>query len=44
MQQDESGWFIQSDKAISGVAPGQFGVLYHPENPYCLGSGIISER
>lgn len=44
MQQDDSGWFIQSDKAISGVAPGQFGVLYHPENPYCLGSGIISER
>jgi tRNA-specific 2-thiouridylase len=44
MQQDDSGWFIQSDKAISGVAPGQFGVLYHPEDPYCLGSGIISER
>ncbi|MCK9450702.1 MAG: tRNA 2-thiouridine(34) synthase MnmA [Bacteroidales bacterium] len=44
MLHDDLGWYIQSDKAISGVAPGQFGVLYHPENPYCLGSGIISER
>ncbi|MBZ0243264.1 MAG: tRNA 2-thiouridine(34) synthase MnmA, partial [Bacteroidales bacterium] len=44
MLQDDSGWYIQSSEAISGVAPGQFGVLYHPENPYCLGSGIISER
>lgn len=44
MLQDKLGWYIQSDKAISGVAPGQFGVLYHSENPYCLGSGIISEH
>lgn len=32
---------IQSSQAISGVAPGQFGVLYHAEQPYCLGSGVI---
>jgi len=44
MLHDDLGWCIQSNTAISGVAPGQFGVLYHPENPYCLGSGIISER
>ncbi|HQO50401.1 MAG TPA: tRNA 2-thiouridine(34) synthase MnmA, partial [Bacteroidales bacterium] len=35
---------IQSDKAISGVAPGQFGVLYHAHEPYCLGSGIIDQH
>lgn len=32
---------ILSDIPVSGVAPGQFGVLYHPEKPVCLGSGII---
>lgn len=44
MLQDDNCWYIQSDKPVSGVAPGQFGVLYHSENPYCLGSGIISEH
>lgn len=32
---------VRSDKAISGVAPGQFGVLYHDEKPICVGSGVI---
>lgn len=32
---------IYSPQAISGVAPGQFGVLYHPTENYCLGSGVI---
>lgn len=32
---------IYSPTAISGVAPGQFGVLYHPTENYCLGSGVI---
>ncbi|MDO8896929.1 MAG: tRNA 2-thiouridine(34) synthase MnmA [Bacteroidales bacterium] len=32
---------IRSSVPISGVAPGQFGVLYHASEPYCLGSGII---
>lgn len=34
---------IKSDKPISGVAPGQFGVIYHPTDNICLGSGIIDE-
>jgi tRNA-specific 2-thiouridylase len=34
---------IVSDNMLSGIAPGQFGVLYHPEEPYCLGSGVIAD-
>lgn len=33
---------IQSDEAISGIAPGQFGVIYDKEKKICLGSGIIT--
>jgi tRNA (5-methylaminomethyl-2-thiouridylate)-methyltransferase len=32
---------ILSDVPVSGVAPGQFGVLYHHAEAICLGSGII---
>jgi tRNA (5-methylaminomethyl-2-thiouridylate)-methyltransferase len=32
---------IQSDEAISGIAPGQFGVIYDEEKRICLGSGVI---
>lgn len=32
---------IEAETPISGVAPGQFGVLYHPEHDYCMGSGVI---
>jgi len=32
---------IMADQPISGVAPGQFGVLYHESEDYCFGSGII---
>lgn len=32
---------IEITKPISGVAPGQFGVLYHYSQAYCLGSGVI---
>jgi tRNA-specific 2-thiouridylase len=32
---------IVADVPVSGVAPGQFGVLYHAEEQVCLGSGII---
>jgi tRNA (5-methylaminomethyl-2-thiouridylate)-methyltransferase len=32
---------ILSNEPVSGVAPGQFGVLYHPTEAICLGSGVI---
>lgn len=32
---------ILADTPISGVAPGQFGVLYHNTEKFCLGSGVI---
>ncbi len=34
---------IRSDEAISGIAPGQFGVLYHASEDWCLGSGVIDQ-
>ena len=33
---------IEADEAVSGVAPGQFGVVYDTDKHICLGSGIIS--
>ena len=33
---------IDSEIEISGIAPGQFGVVYDPGKKICLGSGIIS--
>ena len=32
---------IHSDNAITGIAPGQFGVIYDNDARLCLGSGII---
>jgi tRNA (5-methylaminomethyl-2-thiouridylate)-methyltransferase len=32
---------IRSARPISGVAPGQFGVIYDAVEPICLGSGVI---
>ena len=40
---DEKGIRIVSDEKISGVAPGQFGVIYDTEEKTCLGSGVIIE-
>lgn len=34
---------VESDTLLSGIAPGQFGVLYHPDEPWCLGSGVIAD-
>ncbi len=39
----ERGADIVSEEAISGVAPGQFGVVYHETEPYVIGSGVIIE-
>ncbi len=44
LKQEGQRWYILSDAPISGIAPGQFGVLYHAEEDYCLGSGIIAEK
>lgn len=33
---------VEPDQAISGVAPGQFGVIYDKEQNICLGSGVIT--
>jgi tRNA (5-methylaminomethyl-2-thiouridylate)-methyltransferase len=32
---------IRSSKPVSGVAPGQFGVIYDAVEPICMGSGVI---
>lgn len=37
----DKGLRINSDNAISGVAAGQFGVIYHVTEPVVLGSGVI---
>lgn len=38
-----SGLQIISDVPISGVAAGQFGIIYHKTEPVVLGSGVIEE-
>jgi len=39
--QEDDLYIIHSDGPISGVAPGQFGVIYTPDGTICLGSGVI---
>ena len=41
VQEDEI-FKIISEQKISGVAPGQFGVIYNEEKTICLGSGVIA--
>lgn len=36
------GFFIQSDTPVAAIAPGQFGVVYDPDEKICLGAGIIN--
>lgn len=40
---DENGVRIVSDTKISGIAPGQFAVIYDLEEKTCLGSAIICD-
>lgn len=42
LKKDGNKFILTADKAISGVAPGQFGVIYTPDAAICLGSGVIS--
>ncbi len=37
-------YVIESSEPIQGIAPGQFAVIYTPDNRLCLGSGIITGR
>ena len=41
---DEGEYIIESSEPIQGIAPGQFAVLYTPDNRLCLGSGIITGK
>lgn len=41
---DVKGIRIVSEKKISGIAPGQFGVIYDTEEKTCIGSGVIVEK
>jgi len=40
---DDHGIHILSDKKISGIAPGQFAVLYDTDEKICIGSGMIAQ-
>jgi len=40
--QEDDIFKIISKQKISGVAPGQFGVIYNEEQTICLGSGVIT--
>ncbi len=41
---DTFGSKIKSDTKISGIAPGQFAVIYDEEEKTCLGSAVIVEK
>ncbi|MDY6121909.1 MAG: tRNA 2-thiouridine(34) synthase MnmA [Porphyromonas sp.] len=38
----EHGFRIESDEAVQGIAPGQYGVVYSLDHRLCLGSGMIT--
>ena len=38
-----NGIYIKSDKKISGIAPGQFAVIYDSDEKTCIGSGMIAQ-
>ena len=37
-----SGYLIESEEPIQGIAPGQYAVLYDTEHRICFGSGMIT--
>jgi len=43
ISKSQNGIFIKSDTKISGIAPGQFAVIYDNEEKTCIGSAIILE-
>lgn len=42
LEKKDSLFIINANEPVSGVAPGQFGVVYTPDGKICLGSGVIS--
>ena len=44
LQREGDRHILYPEKNISGVAPGQFGVIYDTAERICLGSGVIAER
>ena len=42
--QEKNNYKIISDEMVSGVAPGQFGVVYDEDENICLGSGVIEDN
>ena len=43
LKHTENGFAIISESPISGIAPGQFAVIYDKEEKTCIGSAVISE-
>lgn len=41
---DDKGIRIISDQKISGIAPGQFAVVYDENEKTCIGSGVIAQN
>ena len=41
---DDKGIRIVSDQKISGIAPGQFAVVYDENEKTCIGSGVIAQN
>ncbi|MBD5180892.1 MAG: tRNA 2-thiouridine(34) synthase MnmA [Bacteroidales bacterium] len=39
---DEGDYFIETERPVQGVAPGQFGIIYDRDAHICHGSGIIT--
>ena len=39
---EDGHWFLQADRKIHGVAPGQFCVVYDKDHHLCFGSGEIN--
>lgn len=39
---ETGGLTIESDDDVQGIAPGQFAIVYSPDNKICYGSGMIS--
>lgn len=37
-------YLIESEEAIAGIAPGQFGVVYSLDERICFGSGVIVDK
>jgi tRNA-specific 2-thiouridylase len=39
---DGDGFVIETEEDVQGIAPGQFAIVYTPDQELCLGSGMIT--